>query len=594
MMQIGLREESFGKKTYLKGSVSIFLALLMIPVLMLAMTLLESVRAEGLRLVVRQCGHTAMDNVRAGFDRTVLEQYGLLFFDGGYGQGLTQYDRLEEEFRDWFLRNASGTTEHRESGLFSVSEADAELSEAVFATDYQGRMFVTSALDFYKYDKPAELLEGILQDIHVLEEGEDLREASEEKGELPEMPKESEDSEDSGKSEINGDQETVRQPEKIGGSSSAGTSVTEEERREGSVKGSGLERSEETEKSSRMEKGKGPDRSERSESSERSERNESPESNAGSETGEDSSENGSYNDLLSSGLIGQSREVKAKGWSALAMPEDRSLSGFQINTENLPSKVSVDVEAAAETDFFSDLLKKAVFNEYLLDHFSCFTDTEERPGLQYELEYILFGKDQDNVNLKKVMNRILVLREGINLGTLMSSEKMTKEAEALAVMVSGWTGIKEVMDAVQILIEGAWAHAESIADMKLLLSGKKIPLLKKEEEWSISLENAAAFLAGTAVVSLKEDAEEGMDYRDYLRLLLYMGRFQDVSYRAMDMVQHNQQKNGRVYFMTAQIYAMEFRLKARAKPLFTALPFMRRDYFSDAEYEFQGYFSGSY
>ena len=192
------------------------------------------------------------------------------------------------------------------------------------------------------------------------------------------------------------------------------------------------------------------------------------------------------------------------------------------------------------------------------------------------------------------MNRILVLREGINLGTLMSSEKMTKEAEALAVMVSGWTGIKEVMDAVQILIEGAWAHAESIADMKLLLSGKKIPLLKKEEEWSISLENAAAFLAGTAVVSLKEDAEEGMDYRDYLRLLLYMGRFQDVSYRAMDMVQHNQQKNGRVYFMTAQIYAMEFRLKARAKPLFTALPFMRRDYFSDAEYEFQGYFSGSY
>ncbi|MBQ1376780.1 MAG: hypothetical protein IIY77_02315, partial [Lachnospiraceae bacterium] len=69
---------------------------------------------------------------------------------------------------------------------------------------------------------------------------------------------------------------------------------------------------------------------------------------------------------------------------------------------------------------------------------------------------------------------------------------------------------------------------------------------------------------------------------------------QDVSYRAMDMVQHNQQKNGRVYFMTAQIYAMEFRLKARAKPLFTALPFMRRDYFSDGEYEFQGYFSGSY
>ncbi|MBQ1377571.1 MAG: hypothetical protein IIY77_06340, partial [Lachnospiraceae bacterium] len=549
MMQMGLREESFGKKAYLKGSVSIFLALLMIPVLMLAMTLLESVRAEGLRLVVRQYGHTAMDNVRAGFDRTVLEQYGLLFFDGGYGQGLTQYDRLEEEFRDWFLRNASGTAEYRESGLFSVSEADAELSEAVFATDYQGRMFVTSALDFYKYDKPAELLEGILQDIHVLEEGEDLREASEEKGELPEVPKEPEDpgnsgngkkTEDrknknpekginSGNSENSKDQETVRQPEKIGSSSSAGTSVTEEERREGSVKGSGLERSEETEKSSRIEKGEGPDRSERSESSERSERNESPESNAGSETGEDSSENGAYNDLLSSGLIGQSREVKAKGWSALAMPEDRSLSGFQINTENLPSKVSVDAEAAAETDFFSDLLKKAVFNEYLLDHFSCFTDTGERPGLQYELEYILFGKDQDNVNLKKAMNRILVLREGVNLGTLMSSEKMTKEAEALAVMVSGWTGIKEVMDAVQILIEGAWAHAESIADMKLLLSGKKIPLLKKEEEWSISLENAAAFLAGTGVVSLKEDAEEGMDYRDYLRLLLYMGRFQDVS-----------------------------------------------------------------
>ena len=80
-----------------KGNVSVFLALLFPLVLALVLTLLESARYGGLRLQARNAGNAAADSVMAGYNRTLLRRYGLLFYDGSGGAGLISYEDLEEE-----------------------------------------------------------------------------------------------------------------------------------------------------------------------------------------------------------------------------------------------------------------------------------------------------------------------------------------------------------------------------------------------------------------------------------------------------------------------------------------------------------------
>ena len=58
-------------------------------------------------------------------------------------------------------------------------------------------------------------------------------------------------------------------------------------------------------------------------------------------------------------------------------------------------------------------------------------------SLSYELEYIIGGQKSDRENLKKTVNRILLIREGMNYATLAKSAKMRGEAMALAAAITG-------------------------------------------------------------------------------------------------------------------------------------------------------------
>ena len=80
-----------------RGSISVFLALVLVPVLILTMALLESVRNQGMAVFTETAGYAAADSVFAGFDRDVFDEYGLLFYDGGFGLGLTYVKTVVEE-----------------------------------------------------------------------------------------------------------------------------------------------------------------------------------------------------------------------------------------------------------------------------------------------------------------------------------------------------------------------------------------------------------------------------------------------------------------------------------------------------------------
>lgn len=167
--------------------------------------------------------------------------------------------------------------------------------------------------------------------------------------------------------------------------------------------------------------------------------------------------------------------------------------------------------------------------EYALEKFSTFTDKNKENQLSYQLEYILGGKDSDRENLSYVVKRLLLLREISNLAFLYTNPNKRAEIAACASALSFLLLIPEGMTFVQGVLAAGWAYVESIADVKILLSGGKVPLIKESGSWNTQLSD------------LKADASvsqtKGADYEEYLRILLMSLGEEKLVFRIMDMIE---------------------------------------------------------
>lgn len=67
-----------------------------------------------------------------------------------------------------------------------------------------------------------------------------------------------------------------------------------------------------------------------------------------------------------------------------------------------------------------------------------------------------------------------------------------------------------------------WSFAEAIVDVRTLLSGGNIPIIKNSESWTLEFSQIADFLDGDLFLTAKEN--NGLSYDEYLRLLLYGAR----------------------------------------------------------------------
>ena len=62
-----------------------------------------------------------------------------------------------------------------------------------------------------------------------------------------------------------------------------------------------------------------------------------------------------------------------------------------------------------------EITKKLLFHEYILKKFGNAVEEEkEKRSLAYEVEYLLEGKTSDQENLEAVLNKLLLIRMGLN------------------------------------------------------------------------------------------------------------------------------------------------------------------------------------
>lgn len=246
----------------------------------------------------------------------------------------------------------------------------------------------------------------------------------------------------------------------------------------------------------------------------------------------------------------------------LKNPEQLSLKKILLNRQ--PSKRvlnqgygSFNVKTKSPTDH-------ALFNEYILEHFSDMTEPNDKGKLSYELEYLLEGKGEDQKNLEGVVRNLLLMRVAPNYLYLQSDTTKQAEAEALALALSTAVALPILSSAVKQALLVAWAFGESIIDLRALLGGKKVSFIKNSQNWQLQLSSLQRL--GTS-----EDREEGMDmeeglsYKEYVRILLYLSNQDDVTMRALDLIEQNIQTINEKEFFRVDACISKLEIKSICK-----------------------------
>ena len=120
----------------------------------------------------------------------------------------------------------------------------------------------------------------------------------------------------------------------------------------------------------------------------------------------------------------------------------------------------------------------------------------------------------------------------------------------------------EIAPLISLVLKACWAFGESVVDIRSLLGGGKVPLLKDDSSWQLSLGQLPRLLEAD---SAAQENRNGLDYQWYLRILLLMESEEKITGALMDLTEYNMRiYKGRSSFrLDSCVEAAEMHLTAR-------------------------------
>ncbi len=467
-----------------RGSITVFMSLSMMLVMSLFFTLAEGVHQkllsnEKILLAVR-----TTENMEAMYNKILWEQFHILGVDAGFGKDDGTVVRFQNKAEGYLLDAIR--TEGIDFSRFQ--DVTLEVSNYAFLTDQDAAGFVQEAANQVKYLVTESLVEEwtsqyqqIASDSETTDSVDDLIEEGQQASE--ELKNSSETSSAKEASSVKG---TSSEAGIVGVSAGkrCGFLLTE------STKEENTEDSNEQETESNKYEGK-----------------ENP-----LEVIDSLMEDGILSIALPEGF-----EVSDQ---ALTVESGERVSGRTLNTGN-----ATDVSDAS-------VAEQILLEQYLIETFQSAIVDQGRECLKYEMEYILCGKDSDRANLESTLLRILALREVENLIAIHSDAKKIAEADSYALAITTATATPILYEAVKYGIIAVWALIESVLDLRTLLCGGRIAIVKTPVEWTSELLNFSSYLGAGKKA---KESEIGLAYNDYLRILMLFESKSNLAYRAMDI-----------------------------------------------------------
>lgn len=280
-------------------------------------------------------------------------------------------------------------------------------------------------------------------------------------------------------------------------------------------------------------------------------------------------------DKKTEGLLKKIEKLYRSGLLSLVVPDEKRISDGVLSTPELPSQDEIwspETRGIARMDHL-------MVNEYCSRFFRCFptgdetvADQGEDGGLSYEMEYIIGGKVTDEENLTVVVHRLLAIREGLNLIHILSDHNKRQEAQKLAMVITGVAGLSPLVLLITFFVMSVWALGESLMDIRGLLAGKPVMLLKSSEDWTLSSDQL--LVMGQTGEIRTGGGERGLGYLSWLKILLFMDEIVTQEYRMMDMIQMNLCRVQNSFRMRRGIYRARLKSELNGRHVFFSLGFV--------------------
>ncbi len=264
-------------------------------------------------------------------------------------------------------------------------------------------------------------------------------------------------------------------------------------------------------------------------------------------------------------LLDRIKDMAQGGLLKLVLPEGAKVSGESLPRSGLPSQT-----AAGKSTDTPNPLERALIHEYCGTFFTNAMSEESHP-VQYELEYLLQGKNTDRKNLEGVASELLLVRQGLNLAQILADPMKREEAHNLALLIVGITGIAPLIEITAFFIMGIWAVGEAIVDLRELFRGGCVPVWKSAEQWQLSLDGLLD-MGEKKSCPEKEMQQSGLNYEGYLKLLLFLTDHQILQMRILDVIQMNLQREDSRFSISNCAYQVDILGQACGKHVFFELP----------------------
>lgn len=468
------------KQRFCNGSVSVFYVLVLVGLISVLFAFLEAARVSALKTNAHLLAGQAEDAVYASYQTDLWEQYHLLFWEEP-GEGNTgTFPEVCNLQKDVAEQNWESQQLGRNFFCLQVHCSKVAVEQYQLATDDNGAGYYQQAANWMRQNVAEDVLKKVLQAVTETKTA-DLEQRGEVQEQevfqaLEQMDQSGETAQTGVQSEENGNQEQTR-----------GLSDTQEIKDAETATGK-------TGKSERVKPV-------------------------------------NLSDMQNP--LEWMKAVKKNGVLALVLPEQNVSNKELEQTEAMGHMHSAKGNWQQEKK--ESATDRLLFCLYCRAHFSDATQESGNRALDYEMEYLIGGKNADQENLKIVVNRLLLMREGANLLYLETNPTKSQEAMSVALALTSAVANPELAEPVKHAVLAAWAYAESISDVRILLNGGKVSLVKSDAQWHTDLKR----LGDALNTSEKNTEQEGLSYGGYLQLLLWTMPEKKINQRSMNLIEQN-------------------------------------------------------
>ena len=257
---------------------------------------------------------------------------------------------------------------------------------------------------------------------------------------------------------------------------------------------------------------------------------------------------------------------------------DMVLDGTEINKLNTENVIINDFDILSNAGSVSK--EKVLLGEYALNRFNYYNkdlnnEITRSGSKDLEVERLICGYDSDLKNMKAIVDKILVIRIAFDVMYIYTNAAKRESVRRFTMaLFSGFSPL--LAEAMFLVVLTAWGTAQALADVKKIMKNKRVALFHSDETWTISLEGVLD-VARHGVINESGEDDNGiaLNYKDYLRLILFKTKQDLINDRMAGIIENNVRKKQNNFDFEKMIYSFDVNNTFACKHFFTNFVFVQ-------------------